>query len=324
MSPAILRHPTQQQSLDSSCTSLFVQSGGTDFSKYKIRAAILQHTLERKQSESILLKQKLKILQDVIQKLQKSNKNLLEKLEHQCQEKEGIHVKNSDVEIWPPDMQIQLIKEDFEAKEAQWKNALRIGHTKYVKTKQENKNLTKIIEEKERDLTFYAERSKVDESEINLLKKQMEEKDNLIHELQTQVETLMKRYDAIIASQKEYENKCEALELSMLDQCEKLSAANNKIELQAKQLSRSKSRLTDLGDKWNARREDMQEIIERKSHELEKLHEQLEGMMRSEIEKDGTYEVNDVTMQILARIWGGGEYTEDMRDELKKHKKPKQ
>lgn len=275
-------HIYERSSHQSSFTSLYAERRGTELSKYKTRSAILQHTLEKKQNESILLKQKLKILQDVVQRLQKSNKSLLEKLEHLQREKDGIHVKDSDTEVWPPDMQIQLIKDDFDVKEAQWKSALRIGHAKYLKAKEDNKRLTAIIDEREQDIKFYAERAKVDESATNLLQEQISIKDNLIKELEQEIAELKENIEMSAAAMKENDQQREILESNVSDRIEQLSLAQDKIKLQEEQLSLAKSRLTKLGDRWKTRREEMQRIIEKKSQEIASLREQFE---RIKVEK---------------------------------------
>jgi Chromosome segregation ATPases len=202
----------------------------------------LQHTLEKKQSESILLKQKLKILQDVVQRLQKSNKSLLEKLEHLQHEKDGIHVKDTEADVWPPDMQIQLIKDEFEAKEAQWKNALRIGHAKYLKAKEDNKRLVTIIEERDKDIRFYDERAKVDESATNLLQEQIGTKDDLIKDLEKEIGELKESMEMAAAVMGKNETQLNAkdnlvndlkIEISELKESMEMTAtANGKIDAQ--------------------------------------------------------------------------------------------
>ena len=61
-------------------TSLYETRRGTELSRYKTRAAILQYTLQTKQKEYKLQDSKLQILESVIKKLQSSNKNLLDKI----------------------------------------------------------------------------------------------------------------------------------------------------------------------------------------------------------------------------------------------------
>lgn len=258
---------------------LYVQRRGTELSRYKTRSAILQHTLEKKQNESILLKQKLIILQDVIQRLQKSNKSLLEKLECLQQEKEGVHTndnnnnKDSDsdvvLDVWPPDMQLQLLKDEFDAKEVQWKKALRIGHAKYLKAKEENRNLTQILEERDRDIQFYFERAKVDESENNLLREQINIKENIIQELEKEVKEIQGNLDKAGLALQEYDQQGNATVLS-----QELLSAQKKIKVQEKQLSVAKLRLEKLGNLWKSRREEMQQIIVKKSQDLVNLREQ--------------------------------------------------
>jgi hypothetical protein len=146
----------------------------------------LQHTLTQKKNETKLLRQKLEILQSVIQKLQSSNKNLLDKIQylHQQAQEGGddtvgddststVGADKNNTEIWPPDMQAQLNKDEYEMKERQWKKAFRMAQLKYAALKEESREWEKEVHEREADVLFYKDRALVDESEILLLREQI-------------------------------------------------------------------------------------------------------------------------------------------------------
>mmetsp|Transcript_10 Transcript_10/g.26 ORF Transcript_10/g.26 Transcript_10/m.26 type:complete len:400 (-) Transcript_10:2726-3925(-) len=180
-------------------------------------------------------------------------------------------------------MQIKLIRDDFDAKEAQWKKALRIGHTKYLKAKEDNKRLTTIIEDRDKDIKFYAERAKVDESTTNLLQEQISVKDDLIKDLEKEISELKDKIEISEANIKESDKRREILESKVSDHIEQLSSAQDKVKQQEEQLSLAKLQLTKLGNRWKTRREEMQGIIENKSQEIISLREQYEIMKAEKI-----------------------------------------
>ena len=79
----------------------------------------------------------------------------------------------NNTEIWPPDMQAQLNKDEYEMKEKQWKKAFRMAQLKYAALKEESREWEKEVHEREADVLFYKDRALVDESEILLLREQI-------------------------------------------------------------------------------------------------------------------------------------------------------
>eukprot|EP00979_Chaetoceros_neogracilis_P004204 scaffold744_cov170-Chaetoceros_neogracile.AAC.4 len=178
-----------QEEQDQESQSSSSSASSSSFNRYKTRSAILQHTLTQKKNETKLLRQKLEILQSVIQKLQSSNKNLLDKIQylHQQAQEGGddtvgddndtvdstVGTDKNNTEIWPPDMQAQLNKDEYEMKERQWKKAFRMAQLKYAALKEESREWEKEVHEREADVLFYKDRALVDESEILLLREQI-------------------------------------------------------------------------------------------------------------------------------------------------------
>ena len=258
-------------------TRVYAEGGGSELSRYKTRSAILQNTLQTKQSETKLLNQKLEILQSVIKKLQSSNTNLLEKMIHLQQEKEDIHIKD-DSEIRPPDMQAQLIKEEFHSKESEWEKALSMAQVKYTKVKEQCSALADKVEEREIDIRFYKERAQVDESEMIVLREEISNKDKLIDELGVEVNELKAKLEETSILRENEDS------IANNEYGEKLSLLEVQIETLEKQNSLAKQQMQDMGTKWKQRREELQQVIEEKTSRVQALEDDLSKMQTAKVE----------------------------------------
>mmetsp|Transcript_3426 Transcript_3426/g.3998 ORF Transcript_3426/g.3998 Transcript_3426/m.3998 type:complete len:634 (+) Transcript_3426:18-1919(+) len=120
---------------------------------YKTRTTILEHALRNKSEELQTLQRRNILLQDVVQKLHLSNRNLLEKINELQKEKEGMHITTETEDIWPPDMQIKVLRDDYNAKEIEWQYALDMAHWKYTTLKGEHYNVQEQYQELINDYT---------------------------------------------------------------------------------------------------------------------------------------------------------------------------
>ena len=258
-------------------TRVYSQRRGSELSRYKTRSAILQNTLQIKKSETKLLNQKLEILQSVIKKLQSSNKNLLEKMKHLQQEKEGIHIKD-DSEIWPPDMQAQLVKEEFHSKESEWEKALGMAQVKYTKVKEQCSALAEEVEDRESDIRFYKERAQVDESEMIVLREEISNKDKLFDELGEEVNELKAKLEetGILRENEDL--------ITNNEDGEDLSLLESQIETLEKQNLLAKHQMQDLGTKWKERREELQQVIQEKTARVQALEDDLLKIQTKKVE----------------------------------------
>ncbi len=262
----------------SASTSLHDARRGTELSRYKTRAAILQYTLQKKQKEYKLQDSKLQILQSVIKKLQSSNKNLLEKIKELQQERDGMHVRPQSDEIWPPDLEFQVIKEEFRSKEVEWENALNMARVKYQKIKSRYLKLAEESMAKDADIAFYQDRSKVDESEISFLTKEVEQRDELIAEIEKEKEELQEMLEKqkvemsnVIELDKEKSSSGDDIEHDH----EKLKALQIQVDALTAQNAEAKAQLLELGSKWKSRREEMELLILKEQDKILALQEQL-------------------------------------------------
>mmetsp|Transcript_29376 Transcript_29376/g.44830 ORF Transcript_29376/g.44830 Transcript_29376/m.44830 type:complete len:601 (+) Transcript_29376:100-1902(+) len=242
--------------------------------KYKIRSTILQHALQTKQKEASLLRDKLTILQDVIQKLQSSNKNLLARVQELKSEKNSIFANNitaeageaKEKELWPPEMEVKLMKEEFNSKEIEYENALTVAQSKYSDVKERCNDLLADIEERDADIRFYQERSMVDESEMNYLREEIEKFQAEINEAAT-----AKASEMADQIEKDGDNgKMTAEEDWQLKELKALIVAleeQNKI---------ARDQFKELNEQWKGRREEMQEIIASTQNKVLSLETDLE------------------------------------------------
>lgn len=248
--------------------------------KYKIRSTILQHALQTKQKEASLLRDKLTILQDVIQKLQSSNKNLLAKVQELKSEKNSIFANNTveagtgeakEKELWPPEMEVKLMKEEFNSKEIEYENALAVAQSKYSDVKERCNDLLADIEERDADIRFYQERSMVDESEMNYLREQLEKFQAEINEAATARASEM-------ADQIENDGvKMTAEEDWQLKELKGLIVALEE------QNTIARDQFKELNEQWKGRREEMQGIIASTQNKVLSLETELE---QSQLERN--------------------------------------
>lgn len=258
-------------------TSLHQTRRGTELSRYKTRAAILQYTLKTKEKEYKLQDSKLQILQSVIQKLQSSNKNLLDKIKELQQERDGIHFQPQSDEIWPPDMEAQLIKEEFYSKEVEWENTLNMAQVKFQKMRSSCQSLVEEATARDADIVFYQERAKVDESEMVLLRKEVEEREELVASLEEEKDDLQnmleKQRDEINSVEnKGHEERSDNDDIEMQED-ERLEKLQNQVEELTEQNAKAKEQLLELGTKWKSRREEMEKLIEKEQDKILVLQE---------------------------------------------------
>ena len=261
-----------------SSTSLQETRRGTELSRYKTRSAILQYTLKTKQKEYKLQDSKLQILQSVIQKLQSSNKNLLDKIKELQQERDGIHYQPQSDEIWPPEMEVEVIKKEFQSKEAEWENALNMAQVKYQKLRKRCQELAEEVSLKDADIAFYQERAEVDESEMVLLRKEVGEREEYVTSLEEERDELQK-----MLQEKDDMNTTEVSKTqneSNTDDTQeavdgKLTQLQNQIDVLTEQNIKAKEQLLELGAKWKNRREEMEMLIMKEQDKIIALQEKL-------------------------------------------------
>lgn len=283
----------------STSSSLHETRRGTELSRYKTRSAILQHTLQTRQKEYQLQDNKLQILQDVIQKLQSSNRNLLQKIQELQKERDGIHLQPQSDEIWPPEMGVNVIKEEFRSKEIEWENTLNMAQVKYQKLRAKYLSLVKDAQDRDADIQFYQERAEVDESEMVLLRNDIMEREELMSTLNKEKEDLLD----VIEKQNEPTNRTDELLVQSRgneteikvngdiqedstvdnDNGEKNDTENNnrlltlqkKVDDLTKQNAIAEDEIREIGIQWEARVENMQKLVEKEQDKIISLQDQL-------------------------------------------------
>lgn len=232
-----------------------------DLKKYKTRSEILQQTLLIKKKESESLSQKLEILQDVVKKLQASNKKLIEQLEQE---------KNSSKIVESSSEEMSKMKKDYE-------KALRIAHSKMLQSKQENDILTSEITTLEEKLKDYEEKSIANENDIASLKKEMESKESLILELNEKIKELEQALDEQVQNMSDTLAKQDAADLDQNLSLKELETLSEQVESLTAQNVQLKNQLKDLGDKWKSRRVQLESEISKMAN--------LDNSLQTKVEK---------------------------------------
>mmetsp|Transcript_10995 Transcript_10995/g.16622 ORF Transcript_10995/g.16622 Transcript_10995/m.16622 type:complete len:533 (-) Transcript_10995:2426-4024(-) len=169
------------------------------------RSAIMEHALQCKSKELDTMNRRNTLLQDVVKKLQLSNRNLLDKVHQLQHEKEGMHINtdSGEEELWPPEMEMEVLKEEFNSKEMEWQNALETAQWKYARLRDEyldvQMKLSELMEEisdAQEKALYYEERAAYDDNEINGLRVQVAEKEGLIEELKLKSKEMEKEMEA--------------------------------------------------------------------------------------------------------------------------------
>ena len=195
-----------------------------ELSVLQTRKAIMEHALQSKINELETFNNRNILLQDVVKKLQISNRNLMDKIHELQHEKEGMHISTESIsstssssstqeeQVWPPEMEIQILRQQYNTQEETWKNAIETAHMKYIKLRDDHydvhmrlREVMEQLQESEDKIIYLEEKSKIDEIEIEGLRDEIEEKmsiiteedtssgevlENKVKELQTQVDTL--------------------------------------------------------------------------------------------------------------------------------------
>ena len=232
-----------------------------DLKKYKTRSEILQQTLLIKKKESESLSQKLEILQDVVKKLQASNKKLIEQLEQE---------KNSSKKVESSSEEMSKTKKDYE-------KALRIAHSKMLQSKQENDILTSETTTLEEKLKDYEEKSIANENDIASLKKVMESKESLILELNEKIKELEQALDEQVQNMSDTLAKQDAADLDQNLSLKELETLSEQVESLTAQNVQLKNQLKDLGDKWKSRRVQLESEISKMAN--------LDNSLQTKVEK---------------------------------------
>ena len=214
----------------------------SDLKKYKTRSEILQQTLLIKKKESESLSQKLEILQDVVKKLQASNRKLIEQLEEE---------KSSSTTVESDSEETSKTIKDYE-------KALRIAHSKMLQSKQENGILISDIAKLEDKLKEYEEKSTADTNDIASLKREMESKESFILELNGKIRELEQALDEQVQNMSDTLAKQDAADLDQNLSLKELETLSEQVESLTAQNVQLKNQLKDLGDKWKSRREQLE------------------------------------------------------------------
>lgn len=181
-----------------------------------------------------------------------------------------MHISTDSDELWPPEMEMEVLREEFNSKEMEWENALETAHWKYTRLRDEYldvqmklQELMQEISDAEEKATYYEERAAIDDNEINGLRAQIEEKEELIENLKSR-----DLNDDI--TKKVMESKLEELEGKVAD----LEAQNES----------AKVFIQDLRETSKQKRESIEQIIMNEREKNRKAMNNLKSTQAANIE----------------------------------------
>lgn len=223
-------------------------------------------------------KKRTLILQNVVEKLQSTNRQLLTKIKSLQDETTGSYVgEDGKQNIWPADMEVDMIRNEYAAKEAEWERTLQLAQKKFKKMKDNAVSAVTKVQELQDEIDFFQERAQIDEAEMVKMRKTLKERNEIlndaqieINDLQTALEEMQnvnssleetnKKLNGVIISMQKKES--EAIRLSKKGPSNVSEGNENDEALKWKEQSvRARKKLEELGNKWKERREDMEIII---------------------------------------------------------------
>ena len=223
-------------------------------------------------------KKRALILQNVVEKLQSTNRKLLTKIKTIQEETTGRYLNENDKEmIWPADMEVDMIRNEYAAKEAEWERALQLAQKKFKKMKDNAVSAVTKVQELQDEIDFFQERAQVDEAEMVKMRKTLKERNEILNDAQVEINDLQatleemqkvnlsleetnKKLNGIIASMQEKEvNDIRSSNKGRSN----VSESDENVEAMKwkEQSIRARKKLEELGNKWKERREDMEMII---------------------------------------------------------------
>lgn len=223
-------------------------------------------------------KKRTLILQNVVEKLQSTNRQLLSKIKSLQDETTGSYVgEEGKQNIWPSDMEVDMIRNEYAAKEAEWERTLLLAQKKFKKMKDNAVSAVTKVQELQDEIDFFQERAQIDEAEMVKMRKTLKERNEILNDAQIEIndlqtaleemqnvnssleETNKKLNDVIISMQKK---ESEGIRFSKKGPSNVSEGNENDEALKWKEQSvRARKKLEELGNKWKERREDMEIII---------------------------------------------------------------
>lgn len=278
------------------------------------------------------------ILQNVVEKLQSTNRQLLSLQE----ESAGTYVNfdhasdNKDIKngnIWPVDMQIDMIRNEYASKEAEWENTLKMAQIKYKKMKDQAQSAFLKMQELQEEVDFFQERSQIDEAEMVKMRMTLKERNEMLkdaqdemNELQISVEKMQNENSSL-----ETMNRKLTTMISKFDErnYEDTSRSNHTSEDEAlkwkEQSIRTRKKMEELGIMWKQRREEMEALIAERDTNVLGLEKELDKLKVENIALQGSLQdSNEKYSDIEAQLQELKKKEKDIADAALKQAKKKE
>ncbi len=191
-----------------------------------------------------------------------------------------MHISTESQEIWPPELQISILREEFHTKEQEMQNTIQNAHSKYTKLRDNHYELHLKLQELEQQLQesndqimYLEEKSNIDEMEINGLRDEVEEKIMMIEDLKADGwleggSDVDENVDVVDSNH----NDREGNELKLQNKVAELEAVINELE---EQNAKAKECIKDLTQMSRKKREQIQFVVMQEKVKNERIEENL-------------------------------------------------
>ncbi len=190
-----------------------------------------------------------------------------------------MHIEAESQEIWPPEMQMEILREEYNSKQMEWQTTLDTAHWKYMKLRDtyyelllKSEELTTQVKESEEKIAYFEEKSIVDENDICILKEQIELKDR---ELENSVgiarDEVVVNEEEIVADEEEVEA---IVDETTKEEKEITDEESMKVEINVEELEETIAALETENENAKKYMQDMRERADEKRKAIQKIVEE--------------------------------------------------
>lgn len=202
-----------------------------------------------------------------------------------------MHISTESQEIWPPELQISILREEFQTKEQEMQNTIQNAHWKYTKLRDNHyelhlklQDLEQQLQESNDQIMYLEEKSNIDEMEINGLRDEVEEKIMMIEDLKVDGWLVGGRDvddNVNIDVDDSNNNDRDGNELKLQNKVAELEAVITELE---EQNAKAKEYIKDLTQMSRKKREQIQFVVMQEKVKNERIEENLKFHQNENVE----------------------------------------
>ena len=235
-----------------------------------------------------------------------------------------MHISTQSEEIWPPEMEIEILREEYKGKEMEWQTTIDTAHWKLMKLRDEYyetmlqlQEMTNTLQEMEEKVVFLEEKGKLDEKEIDELRDSIDKNELLLLEYQTEKENKEEeeKEKSLSSSNKSdggfggavggwlpsFNDKNDELLKQQQEQITEMNAKVDELERYIQELETqntdAKEYIQDIVEKTKQKREEIQNIVLKEKEKNKEIVVQLEASKSANSEL--TTELDRVNNELL-------------------------